>query len=88
MAPTASTALTTKAESGSPYQLDPAQTLRAAKSLTKHVQAERKRLDAAKPVKGLLQAEDSDEEAAEEEDVPVVCCAPPFVRHPRPNGND
>lgn len=68
-----STALTTKPESGSPYQLDINQITRAAESLVKHITAEQKRKEAESSTKSLLPApgDDSDEEVAEQDEVPI-----------------
>lgn len=71
MAP--STALTTKPEAGSLYQLDISQITRAAESLVKHIAAEQKRKEAESGKKSLLPApgDDSDDEATEQDEVPI-----------------
>ncbi|KAJ9666888.1 proteasome-interacting protein cic1 [Coniosporium apollinis] len=72
MAPT-STALTTKPQSGTPYQLDPNQTLRAAQALLKHISTEAKRTEGQSTKRNLLANDNtgSDEDAAEEDEVPI-----------------
>ncbi|OCL05867.1 ribosomal protein L1 [Glonium stellatum] len=66
------TRLTTKVAEGTPYQLDPSQTIRAAEALVKHIKAEQKRIESSAAKKSLLtEGDSSEEEAADEEDVPV-----------------
>jgi len=65
-----STALTTKVEAGSPYQLDPSQTLRAATELLKKIQAE----DALRKTdtgKADLLADEESSDAEAEDATPV-----------------
>ncbi|MCJ1466485.1 hypothetical protein MMC07_005104 [Pseudocyphellaria aurata] len=59
------TPLTTKAVSGSPYQLDKSQTLKASTALLKHIKSEAKRKEAVSNTKNLLAdpAADSSDEA-------------------------
>ncbi|MCJ1457705.1 hypothetical protein MMC28_008074 [Mycoblastus sanguinarius] len=52
--PPDSTALTTKVESGSPYQLDAAQTLRASSALLKHIKTKAQSKEASSETKNLL----------------------------------
>ncbi|KAL8672537.1 MAG: hypothetical protein Q9168_003004 [Polycauliona sp. 1 TL-2023] len=51
-----SEALTTRVASGSPYQLDQSQTLKASSALLKHISSESKRKAAASSTKNLLNA--------------------------------
>ncbi|TVY50538.1 putative ribosome biogenesis protein C8F11.04 [Lachnellula cervina] len=60
MAPT-STALTTKVESGSPYQLSPEQTLKASKALLKHMKDAETEVSTTTEKKNLLSDADDDE---------------------------
>ncbi|KAL8825882.1 MAG: hypothetical protein Q9170_007622 [Blastenia crenularia] len=50
--------LTTKVESGSPYQLDQSQTLKASTALLKHIGTESDRKEAASTTKNLLKTSD------------------------------
>ncbi|RFU33743.1 hypothetical protein B7463_g2609, partial [Scytalidium lignicola] len=61
MAPNAA-ALTTKVSSGSPYQLDKSQTLKASKALLKHIKESEKEKEQVNGKKNLLAADDGDEE--------------------------
>ncbi|KAK7725683.1 proteasome-interacting protein cic1 [Botryosphaeria dothidea] len=70
MAPS-STALTTKPQSGSPYQLDSAQALRAAKALSAHIKSAESTKAAQSTKKNLLEDESSDEEASTDGQIPV-----------------
>ncbi|KAH7052079.1 ribosomal protein L1p/L10e family-domain-containing protein [Macrophomina phaseolina] len=70
MAPS-STALATKPHSGSPYQLDPAQALRAAKALTAHIKSSESAKAAQSTKKNLLEEDSSDEENAADGQVPI-----------------
>jgi len=64
--PAASTALTTKVESGSPYQLDSAQTLKASKALLAHIKSSEKTNTTVSGKQSLLKDEDSSDEADDE----------------------
>ncbi|GME42548.1 electron transfer flavoprotein alpha-subunit [Neofusicoccum parvum] len=66
-----STALATKPQSGSPYQVDPAQALRAAKALTAHIKSSAGTKAAQSAKKNLLEDESSDDEGAADGQVPV-----------------
>ncbi|KAL8906605.1 MAG: hypothetical protein Q9207_001929 [Kuettlingeria erythrocarpa] len=60
-----SNALTTKVDSGSPYQLDQPQTLKASTALLKHIKSESDRKEAASVTKSLIGANhDLDEHGA------------------------
>lgn len=59
--------LTTKATSGTPYQLDPSQVERAAKALVAHMKKHVEEKDEQAAVKNLA----DDEDAAEENDQPI-----------------
>ncbi|KAL8713820.1 MAG: hypothetical protein Q9225_006696 [Loekoesia sp. 1 TL-2023] len=61
MAPVAQ-AVTKRVASGSPYQLDQSQTLKASSALLKHISAESERKEAASTSKNLLKASDSSDE--------------------------
>ncbi|TVY60853.1 putative ribosome biogenesis protein [Lachnellula suecica] len=63
MAPT-STALTTKVESGTPYQLSNEQTLKASTALLKHMKDTEKEASATTDKKNLLEDADEDEDAS------------------------
>jgi len=65
------TALTTKVEEGTPYQLDTNQVTRAATALIQHVQKEQKRIESESAKKNLLADGDNEEEEADSEDVPI-----------------
>ena len=65
------TALTTKVEEGTPYQLDANQVTRAATALIQHVQKEQKRIESESTKKNLLADGDNEEEEEHSEDVPV-----------------
>ncbi|KAK4985924.1 proteasome-interacting protein cic1 [Elasticomyces elasticus] len=66
-AATATTAVTTKAASGSPYQLDPSQSLRATTSLVKHIKSQSVKKRDSAPKVDLLADAGSDEEDGEGE---------------------
>ncbi|KAF2456122.1 ribosomal protein L1p/L10e family-domain-containing protein [Lineolata rhizophorae] len=72
MAP-AATELTTKVQSGSPYQLDQSQILRASEALVKHIASEEQRSSGEAPKKNLLADDDasSDEAKGNDDTVPV-----------------
>lgn len=59
--------LTTKAQNGTPYQLDPSQVERAAKALVAHMKKHAQEKEEAAPVKNLA----DDEDEAEENDQPI-----------------
>ncbi|KAH7313182.1 ribosomal protein L1p/L10e family-domain-containing protein [Rhexocercosporidium sp. MPI-PUGE-AT-0058] len=69
--PAASTALTTKVESGSPYQLDSAQTLKASKALLAHIRTSEKASTTASGKQSLLKDTSDDEEEADDESTPI-----------------
>ncbi|PBP21055.1 electron transfer flavoprotein alpha-subunit [Diplocarpon rosae] len=58
---TTSTALTTKVESGSPYQLDAAQVLKASKALLSHIKTSAKAAATASGKQSLIQDDDDTE---------------------------
>ncbi|KAH7384749.1 ribosomal protein L1p/L10e family-domain-containing protein [Cadophora sp. MPI-SDFR-AT-0126] len=64
--PAASTALTTKVESGSPYHLDSAQTLKASKALLAHIKTSEKTSTSASGKQSLIKDDDSSDEADDE----------------------
>lgn len=70
MAP-ASSALTTKPQSGTPYQLDPNQTLRAAQALLKHISTEAKRTEEQSTKRNLLANDNTGSDEEEEDEVPI-----------------
>ncbi|CAL3965230.1 unnamed protein product [Diplocarpon coronariae] len=57
-----STALTTKVESGSPYQLDAAQTLKASKALLNHIKTSEKAAATASAKQSLIKDEGEDDD--------------------------
>ncbi|KAH8803089.1 ribosomal protein L1p/L10e family-domain-containing protein [Xylogone sp. PMI_703] len=69
MAPKTTT-LTTKVSSGSPYQLDKSQTLKASKALLKHIKESEKDKEKKSEKKNLLAAEDNEDDA-EDESTPI-----------------
>ncbi|PVH85908.1 ribosomal protein L1 [Cadophora sp. DSE1049] len=70
--PAASTALTTKVESGSPYQLDSAQTLKASKALLVHIKTSEKASTTASGKQSLIKDDSSDEaDDASDESTPI-----------------
>ncbi|KAI9718616.1 MAG: hypothetical protein M1812_004067 [Candelaria pacifica] len=64
MAPT-STALTTKVTSGSPYQLDQSQTLKASGALLKHIKSDQAQKEVESKTKNLLANADEDSDGDE-----------------------
>ncbi|KAH9208795.1 ribosomal protein L1p/L10e family-domain-containing protein [Leptodontidium sp. 2 PMI_412] len=64
--PAASTALTTKVESGSPYQLDSAQTLKASKALLAHIKTSEKASTTASGKQSLLKDTEEEQDEADE----------------------
>ncbi|MCJ1255286.1 hypothetical protein MMC24_003102 [Lignoscripta atroalba] len=60
---TETTALTTKVVSGSPYQLDRPQTLKASSALLKHIESEAKRKELTSTTQNLLADNDSSSDA-------------------------
>ncbi|KAK0102848.1 hypothetical protein ONS95_000954 [Cadophora gregata] len=67
-----STALTTKVESGSPYQLDSAQTLKASKALLAHIKTSEKATTTASGKQSLIKDDASDEaDEADDESTPI-----------------
>ncbi|KAA6407038.1 MAG: ribosome biogenesis [Lasallia pustulata] len=64
MAPV-STALTTKVQSGSPYQLEKSQTLKASTALLKHIKSEAKRKETESDTKNLLAGDDDSSDEAD-----------------------
>lgn len=66
-----STTLTTKVESGSPYQLDPSQTLRASTALLKKIQTDEVARRANSGKADLLADNDDEDDSADSNAVPV-----------------
>ncbi|KAF2488947.1 ribosomal protein L1 [Lophium mytilinum] len=73
-------ALTTKVQQGTPYQLDPNQTLKAAQALVSHIQKEQKRLETASEKKDLLATGDSDDETQEKVPVWLILGTKKFIQ--------
>ncbi|KAI9745797.1 MAG: hypothetical protein M1818_000478 [Claussenomyces sp. TS43310] len=65
-----STALTTKVDSGSPYQLDSSQTLKASKALLKHIKTSGKAEEGIEPKRNLL-ADAEDDGSSETRETPI-----------------
>ncbi|KAF2802936.1 ribosomal protein L1 [Mytilinidion resinicola] len=73
-------ALTTKVQQGTPYQLDPNQTLKAAQALVSHIQKEQKRLESASEKKDLLATGDGEDEAHEKVPVWLILGTKKFIQ--------
>ncbi|KAL2036613.1 hypothetical protein N7G274_010639 [Stereocaulon virgatum] len=76
-----STALTTRVESGSPYQLDRDQTLRASSALLKHIKTFSQRKEASATTKNLLITDPTspDNSVSEVEPIWLVLSAKKFI---------
>ncbi|KAI4162512.1 MAG: hypothetical protein LQ342_003927 [Letrouitia transgressa] len=77
------TELTVKAESGSPYQLEKTQTLKASRALLKHIQSENTRKEAASNTKNLLKASSEGEHDKDAEPLWLILTTKKYISDQR-----